>query len=51
MNEIAAAILEHAKAMRELAQAIREHTYSLSPPDDEEESGPPCYMDGSPIIG
>lgn len=47
MNEIAAAILEHAKAMRELAQAIREHATSPDEEDDDETTRA-VYLDGSP---
>lgn len=49
-SDIAAAILAHAEAIRELAQAIREHTHSQFITVDEDEDEPAtCYMDGTPI--
>ena len=47
---IADAINAHAKAMLELAQAIREHAYLTAPSVDEDEDEPPTlYMDGTPV--
>lgn len=45
------AIREHAKAMLEVAAAIREHTQALSQePEGEEEGGSRYYMDGTRIV-
>lgn len=49
MSDIAEAILAHAEALRELAQAIREHTYAVAPQDEDEDEAPTCYMDGTPV--
>ena len=43
------AIQEHAKAMLELAQAIREHAYLTAPDDEDEDAPPQTYMDGTPV--
>ena len=50
-DSIAAAILAHAEAIRELAQAIREHTQSMfiSEDEQEEDAPPQFYMDGTPV--
>lgn len=50
-GDIAAAILAHAEAIRELAQAIREHTQSMFIAEDEQEEDAPArfYMDGTPV--
>lgn len=50
-TDLAAAIHAHAKAMLEVAAAIREHTAAIAEPADEpEQESQRYYMDGTRIV-